>query len=73
MSRRLGLTARTAGQLLPIVIDIFNAATRRWLVGTFPASEVKLQIETGCQFLKLPDGVVESELACGPGRQVHGD
>jgi hypothetical protein len=50
MSRRLGLTERTAGQLLPIVIDIFNAATRRWLVGIFPASEVKLQIEPAVNF-----------------------
>jgi AcrR family transcriptional regulator len=50
-------------KLLPIVIDIFNAATRHWLAGISPASEVKLQIETGCQLLELPDGVVESELA----------
>lgn len=50
-------------KLLPIVIDIFSAATRHWLAGSFSASEVKLQIEIGCQLLELPDDVVDSELA----------
>jgi AcrR family transcriptional regulator len=50
-------------KLLPIVIDIFSAATRHWLAGSFSASEVKLQIEIGCQLLDLPDDAVDSELA----------
>jgi AcrR family transcriptional regulator len=58
-----GSLSEQQDKLLPIVIDICNAATRHWLAGRLPASEVKLQIETGCQLLELPDGVVESELA----------
>ena len=50
-------------RLLPIVIDIFSAATRHWLTGKFTASDVKSQVEIGCQLLELPDGVVASELA----------
>jgi AcrR family transcriptional regulator len=50
-------------KLLPIVIDIFSAATRHWLAGKFSASDVEFQIEIGCQLLELPDRVVNSELA----------
>jgi AcrR family transcriptional regulator len=50
-------------KLLLIVIDIFSAATRHWLTGNFSASDVKFQIEIGCQLLELPDDAVDSELA----------
>jgi AcrR family transcriptional regulator len=50
-------------KLLPIVMDIFSAATRHWVAGIFSVSEVKFQIEVGCQLLELPDDVVDSELA----------
>jgi TetR/AcrR family transcriptional regulator, cholesterol catabolism regulator len=50
-------------KLLPVVIDIFSAATRHWLTGKFTASDVMFQVEIGCQLLELPDGVVDSELA----------
>jgi TetR/AcrR family transcriptional regulator, cholesterol catabolism regulator len=50
-------------KLLLIVIDIFSAATRHWLAGRFSDSDVKVQIEIGCQLLELPDDVVDRELA----------
>jgi TetR/AcrR family transcriptional regulator, cholesterol catabolism regulator len=49
-------------KLLPIVKDIFSAATRRWLAGACSPAEVKFQIEAGCQLLELPDEVVAAEL-----------
>jgi AcrR family transcriptional regulator len=58
-----GSLSEQQDKLLPIVIDIFSAATRHWLGESFSASEVKLQIEIGCQLLELPDDVVDSELA----------
>jgi AcrR family transcriptional regulator len=49
-------------KLLPIVIDIFNAASLHWQAGDFSVSEAKSQIEVGCQLLEIPDDVVSSEL-----------
>lgn len=49
-------------KLLPIVIDIFNAASLHWQAGDFSVSEAQFQIEVGCQLLELPDEVVDSEL-----------
>lgn len=48
-------------KVLPIVRDIFSAATRRWLAGAYSPAEVKFQIEAGCQLLELPDEVVAAE------------
>jgi AcrR family transcriptional regulator len=49
-------------KLLPIVIDIFNAASLHWQAGDFSVSEAESQIEVGCQLLEIPDDVVSSEL-----------
>lgn len=49
-------------KLLPIVIDIFSSATRRWLAGAYSPTEAKFQITAGCQLLELPDDVVDAEL-----------
>jgi AcrR family transcriptional regulator len=49
-------------KLLAVVIDIFSAASRRWLAGTYSAAEAKYQIEVGCELLELPDDVVDAEL-----------
>jgi TetR/AcrR family transcriptional regulator, cholesterol catabolism regulator len=49
-------------KLLPIVIDIFSSATRRWLAGVYSPVEAKFQITAGCQLLELPDDVVDAEL-----------
>jgi TetR/AcrR family transcriptional regulator, cholesterol catabolism regulator len=49
-------------KLLAVVIDIFSAATRRWLAGTYSVAEARYQIEVGCELLELPDDVVDAEL-----------
>jgi hypothetical protein len=49
-------------KVLPIVLDIFGAASRHWLAGDFGAQEAKRQIEAGCRLLDLPAGVVDAEL-----------
>jgi TetR/AcrR family transcriptional regulator, cholesterol catabolism regulator len=49
-------------KLLAVVIDIFSAASRRWLAGTYSVAEARYQIEVGCELLELPDDVVDAEL-----------
>ena len=49
-------------KLLAVVIDIFSAASRRWLAGTYSAAEARYRIEVGCELLELPDDVVDAEL-----------
>jgi TetR/AcrR family transcriptional regulator, cholesterol catabolism regulator len=49
-------------KLLSVVIDIFTAASRRWLAGSYSAAEARYQIEVGCELLELPDDVVDAEL-----------
>jgi TetR/AcrR family transcriptional regulator, cholesterol catabolism regulator len=49
-------------RVLPVVLDIFEAASLCWLTGDFSASDVDQQIEVGCALLALPDGTVDSEL-----------
>ena len=49
-------------KLLAVVIDIFSAATRRWLAGSYSVAEARYQIEVGCELLELPDDVVDAEL-----------
>ena len=49
-------------KLLSVVIDIFSAASRRWLAGIYSAAEARYQIEVGCELLELPDDVVDAEL-----------
>jgi AcrR family transcriptional regulator len=59
-----GGTALSERQLrvLPIVIDIFNQASRLWLAGVISAAEVETEVETGCELLELPEDVVAAEL-----------
>jgi TetR/AcrR family transcriptional regulator, cholesterol catabolism regulator len=49
-------------KVLPIVLDIYGAASRHWLAGDFAAAEAERQIEAGCKLLELPDDVVDAEL-----------
>ena len=49
-------------KLLSVVIDIFSAASRRWLAGIYSAAEARYQIEVGCELLELPDDVVDAEI-----------
>jgi TetR/AcrR family transcriptional regulator, cholesterol catabolism regulator len=49
-------------KVLPVVLDIFNAATRLWLAGVFSAADAEFQIKAGCELLDVPDEVVAAEL-----------
>jgi TetR/AcrR family transcriptional regulator, cholesterol catabolism regulator len=49
-------------KVLPVVIDIFSAATRLWLAGIFSVADAEFQIKTGCELLEVPDEVVSAEL-----------
>ena len=39
---------------LRIVIDVFGAATRRWLAGVSSAAEARFEIRVGCYLLREP-------------------
>jgi AcrR family transcriptional regulator len=41
---------------LRIVIDVFGAATRRWLAGVCSAAEARFEIRVGCYLLRQPHG-----------------
>jgi len=49
-------------KVLPIVIDIFSAATRLWLAGVYSVADAESQIKTGCELLDVPDDTVAAEL-----------
>lgn len=49
-------------KVLPVVLDIFSAATRLWLAGVFSVADAEFQIMTGCELLDVPDEVVAAEL-----------
>ena len=42
------------GLRLRIVIDVFGAATRRWLAGVSSAAEARFEIRVGCYLLRDP-------------------
>jgi AcrR family transcriptional regulator len=49
-------------RLLPIIIDNFGSASRRWQTGVSSAAEARFQIRVGCRLLDLPDAELEAEL-----------
>jgi TetR/AcrR family transcriptional regulator, cholesterol catabolism regulator len=49
-------------RVLPVVLDIFSAATRLWLAGAFSVADAEFQIRTGCELLDVPDDTVTAEL-----------
>ena len=49
-------------KVLPVVSDIFRAATRRWLAGVFSVADAEFQIKIGCELLEVPDDAVAAEL-----------
>lgn len=52
-------------RLLPIIIDNFGSASRRWLTGMCSAAEARFQIRVGCHLLDLSDEQVEEEMELG--------
>jgi AcrR family transcriptional regulator len=49
-------------QLLPIIIDNFSSASRRWQTGVYSAAEARFQIRVACHLLDLSDAQLEAEL-----------
>jgi AcrR family transcriptional regulator len=49
-------------RMLPIVRDLFGAATRRWLAGVSSPAQARFEIRAGCWLLDLPDETVAAEL-----------
>ena len=43
---------------LPVVADVFTAATRRWLAGVSSPAQARNEIRIGCYLLDLPDEVL---------------
>ena len=63
--RVIALVAAAGGALspgheaaLPVVADVFTAATRRWLAGVSSPAQARFQIRLGCHLLDLPDEVL---------------
>jgi AcrR family transcriptional regulator len=52
---------------LPVVADVFTAATRRWLAGVSPPAHARFEIRLGCRLLDLPAQALDEEIAlAGP-------
>jgi TetR/AcrR family transcriptional regulator, cholesterol catabolism regulator len=47
---------------LEIVIDVFGAATRRWLAGVSSAAEARFEIRMACHLLNVPDLFPDEQL-----------
>jgi TetR/AcrR family transcriptional regulator, cholesterol catabolism regulator len=59
--------------VLPVVADVFTAATRRWLAGVSSPAATRFEIRLGCRLLDLADEALDEEIAlagpaAGPGR-----
>jgi TetR/AcrR family transcriptional regulator, cholesterol catabolism regulator len=48
-------------RLLPIIIDNFGSASRRWQTGVCSAAEARFQIRVGCHLLDLSDDELDAE------------
>ncbi|MDQ2875576.1 MAG: TetR family transcriptional regulator [Actinomycetota bacterium] len=48
-------------RLLPVIIDNFSSASRRWQTGVCSAAEARFQIRVGCHLLDLSDAELEAE------------
>jgi TetR/AcrR family transcriptional regulator, cholesterol catabolism regulator len=53
--------------VLPVVADVFTAATRRWLAGVSSPAAARFEIRVGCRLLDLPREALDEEIAlAGP-------
>lgn len=48
--------------VLPVVADVFTAATRRWLAGVSSPSAARFEIRVGCRLLDLPGEALDEEI-----------
>ena len=47
--------------VLPVVADVFTAATRRWLAGVSSPAAARFEIRLGCRLLDLPDEALDQD------------
>ena len=57
-----GMLSPTHEAALPVVADVFTAATRRWLAGVSSPPQARFEIRLGCRLLDLPGEVLAGEL-----------
>jgi AcrR family transcriptional regulator len=48
--------------VLPVVVDVFSAASRRWLAGVSAPARARQEIRIGCCLLDLPGDLVDEEI-----------
>jgi AcrR family transcriptional regulator len=58
--------------VLPVVTDVFTAATRRWLAGVSSPAAARFEIRIGCRLLDLPDSALDAEIALAGPASVTG-
>jgi AcrR family transcriptional regulator len=51
------------GAVLPVVADVFTAATRRWLAGVSSPAAARFEIRLGCRLLDLTDQALDEEIS----------
>jgi AcrR family transcriptional regulator len=56
-----GLLTERQRRVLPIIIDNFSSASRRWQTGVCSAAEARFQIRVGAHLLDLTDAELEAE------------
>jgi AcrR family transcriptional regulator len=49
--------------VLPVVVDVFSAASRRWLAGVSAPELARFEIRIGCCLLDLPDALLDAEIS----------
>jgi TetR/AcrR family transcriptional regulator, cholesterol catabolism regulator len=49
--------------VLPVIADVFGAATRRWLAGVSSPAAARFEIRLGGRLLDLPDEMLDEEIA----------
>jgi hypothetical protein len=47
--------------VLPVVADVFTAATRRWLAGMSSPARTRAEIRLGGRLLDLPEELLDEE------------
>lgn len=57
-----GTISEQQRRMLPIVMDNFASASRRWQAGVCSAAEARFQIRVGCHLLDLPDDAIDAEM-----------
>jgi TetR/AcrR family transcriptional regulator, cholesterol catabolism regulator len=58
--------------VLPVVTDVFFAATRRWLAAVSSPADARFEIRLGCRLLDLPEAALDEEIDLARAAAVTG-